>query len=75
MSKLIAFIFGLFLTVWIIVIVILLLIHLSKVIFNRDKVLNFKEFLTLLVWWLPLLSGNFDIVYTMIFDRDKRSKD
>lgn len=75
MSKLIAFIFGLFLTIWITVIVILLLIHLSKVIFNRDKVLNFKEFLTLLVWWLPLLSGNFVIVYTMIFDRDKRSKD
>lgn len=75
MSKLIAYIFGLFLTVWITVIVILLLIHLSKVIFNRDKVLNFKEFLTLLVWWLPLLSGNFVIVYTMIFDREKRSKD
>ena len=73
MSKFIAFLFGFFLLVWIAVFLLLLLIHISRVFFNKDEILSFKEFLVLSIWWLTFLSGNSELIYEMIFQRKKRS--
>lgn len=74
MSKFIAFLFGFFLLTWIAVFLLLLLIHISRVFFNKDEILSFKEFLVLSIWWLTFLSGNSELIYEMIFQRKKRSE-
>lgn len=56
MSKLIAFLFGLFIVVWVLFVASSIVLHLSKVIFSHHRIWTIKEFFTLLFWFLAILN-------------------
>lgn len=56
MSKLIAFLFGSFIVVWVLFVIGSIISHLSKVVFSHHRIWTIKEFFTLLFWFLAILN-------------------
>ena len=73
MSKLVAFIFGTFLVVVCLVFALLFIVHISRVLFARDRFMSIREIFSLLLWWLAVLNDEGrERIYRIVFDRDKR---
>lgn len=73
MSKLVAFIFGAFLVVVCLVFALLFIVHISRVLFARDRFMSIREIFSLLLWWLAVLNDEGrERIYHIVFKRDKR---
>lgn len=74
MSKLIALLFGVFLFLWIIIFSIMVIIHISRIIFAKDVILSFSELWKLFMWPLAILNNEGrNQIYTILFKRIKRN--
>lgn len=51
MSKIVAFIFGAFIIITLLVFIVMLTIHISRVIFARDSIMSVGELMQLALWW------------------------
>lgn len=74
MSKLIALIVGLFLFIWISTVIVLILAHISRVIFSGDTLMGIKEFFIVLLFPLVLIGNSRYPVWSIVFKRPKRNQ-
>ena len=73
MSKIVAFIFGAFLVVACLVFALLLIVHISRVLFARDRFMSIREIFSLLLWWLAVLNDEGrKRIYRIVFKSHKR---
>lgn len=75
MSKIVAFIFGAFLIIALLVFVALLCIHISRVVFARDSIIKVSELVRLSLWWLAIFNQEGrEQIHNIIFNRKKQRR-
>lgn len=71
MSKIIAFIFGAII-ITLLVFIVMLTIHISRVVFARDSIIKFGELVQLALWWLAVCNQEGrEQIHNIIFNRKK----
>lgn len=75
MSKIVAFIFGAFIIIALLVFIVMLVMHISRVVFARDSIIKFSELVQLALWWLGIFNQEGrEKIYSIIFNRKKQKQ-
>lgn len=75
MSKIVAFIFGAFLIITLLVFIVMLIIHISRVVFARDSIIKVSELVRLSLWWLAIFNQEGrEHIHNIIFNRKKQRR-